>query len=500
MTSATTGGDTSGPGDQRRWSTAPVPCVVSSSQQSSASGKTPSFSSESPCGSVIAFPGCVNNPSKAVELLGGSARIHSAIAEPSVNGTANLYCNLADKNRFVAPIGPATKKPTNSVLLARNKKTNQLRFVAHCRYRFDFDTLADFQYAAPASLKHGAAVVSGESLEAELGKIGCATQSTAPSSASSSSRSASGNKADAATTTFEPLYLPPPVFTKTTTPLDYNFEENPHTTTAPGTHPDGTVTRSWIPLQLLKCDAAWDRIPQKAPEGATVENYLQRVEVTGAVKERELLERLQVLFEKRPIWIRSALLAEVEDEELHVTWWLQRALQAVSYIWENGPFRGSHCRLGFDPRKAPENGRYQVIDFRDELLKGPQARSGGGGVTSSTAAGDSPTGTGSSLGVGNKATTTTAASATIQMMQNHVHFRVPPQNRSQLYQLCDLEDETIQNIVGERLKEREGSTLDVNDHFGWVGESVLKKIRDRMQVKSALMRESGSKKRLLYLT
>ncbi|CAD7963890.1 unnamed protein product [Amoebophrya sp. A25] len=441
------------------------------------------FSQDS-CVSVVAFPGCVKNPTKAVALLNGINSIHQAVVSSSVNGDANLYCRLGDRNIFYPPLGPANKKGVNHVLVARNKRTGALRFVGHCRYRFDFAMCADFQFAAPRSLHYGASVISAASIAQELGELeggSGASSAAAPDSSKtkerstttsdkkqvSSSSSKHGNSVSLKETLIESLYLPPPVFTKATMPMDYNFEENP---LAKETERDETVKRSWIPLQMMKCDCR--EVPHRAPDGADTTSYFHRVAITGATRERELLETCMRLFQERPIWTRAALLDRIEDASLHVTWWLQRALQAVSYIWENGPFRGSHCRLGYDPRLKAEDGKYQVIDFRDEILKGPE------------------------VNISKK-----AVSPTSTVAKPDVRFRVPPTNRSQLYQLCDIEDDVIQSIIATRLKERaeETTPLDRSDHFGWLNEKTLKKIRDRMQVKSALMRDSSTSTKLLYL-
>ncbi|CAD7933680.1 unnamed protein product [Amoebophrya sp. A120] len=581
--------------------------------------------------SVLAFPGFVQNHNKALELLGGIGPVHTAIVSPSLNESANLYCRLGDQNRYMQPIGPAKKKSVNHILTARNKKTGTLRFLGHCLYQFDFDTLADFHYCPPKGLDYGkivldlarsnnssptsSSMLAGHHQAAHHGGGGTTNidailnmgiTSTAPTSTSGGERllmgASSGGQGEAKMTTKKSsatistkrasskqnykeiqqlldhtdnalYYLPPPCFTKTSYPLDYNFEENPHAQETD----DIQVKRSWIPLQRLKCDTV--EIPQTAPEGADVEAYFHRVEMTNAVKEKELLEQLMLLFEERPIWIRAALLSRIEDKSLHVTWWLQRALQAISYIWENGPYRGSHCKLGYDPRLSYKDAIYQVIDFRDELLKGPQifsvqkqaAAANEGGATQAQPQNSSGMANSGQHHAGNSNQASGSfpyyAPASNRPSLLDVHFRVPPTNRSQLYQICDLEDEPIQKIVEKRIRWLEkhvvvkstievgsaagGETeevdtevrknnageemktepanklredhhaaapgdedkgvagegevvaaafqLDRADHYGWLGEACLRKIRDRMQVKSALLRESGTTKKMLQL-
>ncbi|KAL3242078.1 hypothetical protein MRX96_047816 [Rhipicephalus microplus] len=71
-------------------------------------------------------------------------------------------------------------------------------------------------------------------------------------------------------------------------------------------------------------------------------------------------QRVQALFQQRPLWTRSAL--QVELNVLPVRFKL--ILPVVAYYVVNGPFRTAWVRLGFDPRKDPSTKIYQILDFR----------------------------------------------------------------------------------------------------------------------------------------
>jgi len=65
------------------------------------------------------------------------------------------------------------------------------------------------------------------------------------------------------------------------------------------------------------------------------------------------------------------------------------------------------------------------------------------------------------------------------------HFRVPPLNRSQLYQYIDIEDDVVQQILHT-------ATLlsTCSEKTGWLEQASIDAIRERMAVKAELMRRT----------
>ncbi|EER14669.1 Transcription factor tau 95 kDa subunit, putative [Perkinsus marinus ATCC 50983] len=177
----------------------------------------------------------------------------------------------------------------------------------------------------------------------------------------------------------------------------------------------------------------------------------------------ELLNDVQKKFEERPIWLRASL-----DEQLGLLGWtpqrlsgypwkLSFALRAVSYLYLNGPWRNCYVRFGYDPKLNPEAVKFQVIDFRDPHFRSPAA------------AREHPS------------ATTTATTITSESKPD-VHFRRPPGNRSQIYQLCDIEDSAIQGVVENEVKiNRLGKTLDPTS--GWMAKSTMSSIRTQLKVR-----------------
>ncbi|EER17193.1 hypothetical protein Pmar_PMAR010838, partial [Perkinsus marinus ATCC 50983] len=95
----------------------------------------------------------------------------------------------------------------------------------------------------------------------------------------------------------------------------------------------------------------------------------------------------------------------------------------VSYLYLNGPWRNCYVRFGYDPKLNPEA----------------------------------------------------------------VKFQRPPGNRSQIYQLCDIEDSAIQGVVENEVEiNRLGKTLDPTS--GWMAKSTMSSIRTQLKVRSEAMR------------
>jgi len=159
--------------------------------------------------------------------------------------------------------------------------------------------------------------------------------------------------------------------------------------------------------------------------------------------EEALVGRLRELFERRPVWQRSALDENLEPGEKVAPWKVSAAIRQVAFFFLDGPWRNAYVRFGFDPRKEPEARIFQMLDFRDPFFRTGAAAGG----------------------------------------EVDCHFRVPPVNRSQQYQLCDIDDSAIQSL----LKGSKAQPV-CTDSAGWLTVDQLDSIRNQLKVKSEAMR------------
>ena len=70
--------------------------------------------------------------------------------------------------------------------------------------------------------------------------------------------------------------------------------------------------------------------------------------------------------------------------------------------------------------------------------------------------------------------------------QQDVHFRRAPMQRSQLYQLCDIEDPGIEALLSAPCKMSQA-----DPQTGWLTETELESIRNQLKIKSEALRRMG---------
>ncbi|XP_954315.1 uncharacterized protein TA20780 [Theileria annulata] len=150
-----------------------------------------------------------------------------------------------------------------------------------------------------------------------------------------------------------------------------------------------------------------------------------------------LMSYLENLFNKRKLWLRSAL-----DEFLptgYSNWKKRTSFSRICYIFSDGPWRGCMCKLGYDPRKDRNSRFYQTIDFRDPHYRTISWKTGRRSLSNSENLGQE-------LNI-DKEKTYGELSNEVITPNPEVHFLIPSNRPSQLYQLCDICDAGIQNIV-----------------------------------------------------
>jgi len=80
---------------------------------------------------------------------------------------------------------------------------------------------------------------------------------------------------------------------------------------------------------------------------------------------QNILDRLYGLFENRPIWTRMSLLNQFSAIESREIMNSKLLLPLVCYVFQDGPWRDTLVKFGYDPRKSPEARFYQRLYFRN---------------------------------------------------------------------------------------------------------------------------------------
>jgi hypothetical protein len=230
---------------------------------------------------------------------------------------------------------------------------------------------------------------------------------------------------------------------KQSTPVPYNFEGNPNAAVLD--------SKQAIKQEVDNSGSvAFLRFRDQVGPPSEPTKLIQANKETSIIDE-ELLEKVKSLFDDRPVWQRANLEAALGVGPLPA-WRLAGVLRLVSYLFLDGPWRKSYVRFGYDPRTDPQSKRLQMIDFRDPFFKSDE------GKNSSNDSGENP----------------------------DVYFRKAPINRSQLYQLCDIDDPGIQAVLSgqTRMEAADAQT-------GWMSGSEMESIRNQMKIKSESLRRMG---------
>jgi hypothetical protein len=234
-----------------------------------------------------------------------------------------------------------------------------------------------------------------------------------------------------------------PSISKQTTPVLFNYESNPSMSILEAREAAAVKDEENGEVAFLRFK------DKRAAPSQPTSLSLQKAEDDPS-NVGDLVCRISELFMKRPVWQRASLEEALGEENPVSPWKLASALRQVSYLFLDGPWRKCYVRFGYDPRIDASSRTLQMIDFRDPYLRNEDNRQAN--------AGDKP----------------------------DIHFRKAPVNRSQLYQMCDIEDPGIQALLSGPCR-----MMTADPHTGWLTEYEMESIRNQMKIKSESMRRSS---------
>ncbi|XP_053138546.1 general transcription factor 3C polypeptide 5 isoform X2 [Hemicordylus capensis] len=295
----------------------------------------------------VEYPGVVRNVDKMLLTLGGEEGVSRIYVDPS----RRLELYFRPKDPYCHPVC-ANRFPTSSMLLKVKKKTRrkwteagdleeEVKFEAEIlgivNTVYTFQGMSDFQYLAMHSGPGGkqmsmydkVLMLKPEKEEFFMNEL--------------------------------PLYIPPPIFSRLDTPVDYYYR--PETQHREGYHNPILSSENLIGLSRARrphnavfVNFEDEEIPTKPLDAA--EQTWKRV--CSNVVDHKAEEELRKLFELRPVWSRNAVKANIS---IHPDK-LKFLLPYLAYYMLTGPWRSLWVRFGYDPRKHPDAKIYQVLDFR----------------------------------------------------------------------------------------------------------------------------------------
>ncbi|XP_063172546.1 general transcription factor 3C polypeptide 5 [Candoia aspera] len=296
----------------------------------------------------VEYPGVVQDVSKTLLTLGGEEGVSRTYADPSKRlelyfRPKDAYCHPVCANRF----------PTSSMLLKIKRKTRkkqtevggleeeeikfEVEVLGVIATVYKFQGMSDFQYLVMHSEPGGkqtsmydkVLMLRPEKKDFFMNEL--------------------------------PLYIPPPIFSRLDTPVDYYYR--PDVQHREGHHNPPLSSNSLIglsrarrPHNAIFVNFEDEDVPSK-PLEAAAQAWRK---VCSNVVDHQAEEELKKLFELRPVWSRNAVRANlsIHPEKLKLL------LPHLAYYMLTGPWRSLWVRYGYDPRKHPEAKVYQVLDFR----------------------------------------------------------------------------------------------------------------------------------------
>ncbi|KAG5643766.1 hypothetical protein DXG03_009645 [Asterophora parasitica] len=157
--------------------------------------------------------------------------------------------------------------------------------------------------------------------------------------------------------------FPPPLFSRQTIPQAYNFKSN--TASMMSTSVDEETGeekkrlinrmrwKGYGPASIMFTDpVAPDKPPQVVEEGRDL-------------IDKKLLMKLEALFADRPVWTRMSLFNQLAPNETREILNSKALLPLVCYVFQDGPWRDTLVRFGYDPRKDLSARFYQRLYFRN---------------------------------------------------------------------------------------------------------------------------------------
>ncbi|KAI9001131.1 RNA polymerase III transcription factor IIIC subunit-domain-containing protein [Trametes punicea] len=432
----------------------------------------------------IEYPGYVRptSVSLAIERLGGQHAIENAFRRASGRDKVEslLELRLRPGNPYAHPI-PGEIVPTNNILLKvvkrrRKKKDGDaaggdgavgeytIEAVGSIPKTARFRSMADIQYQPDMSdpvarLRKAMDTMDVDGIlryhippEKEDYSI---TEADALAMDIDPQLLGEGDAAGSSTTTKTRSNLrlfTPPLFSRQVVPQNYNYKANPASIETivvdeeTGEEKKRLINRMrWKGYGPIAISYADKGVPEK-PSAAVEEQRGQA--------DKKILKRLEELFEERPIWTRAAIFNQFSPMEVRDIINSKYLLPLVSYVFEDGPWRDTYVRMGYDPRQDPEARFFQRLYFRN--INHPISRPS---VVSRRQE--------------QRNESAQARFSGIDDRRSHIFDGTTVTSETAAFQLCDITDPMLKEMIEDEDAVRETC----NERDGWYTTHALERIK-----------------------
>ncbi|THV03289.1 hypothetical protein K435DRAFT_715662, partial [Dendrothele bispora CBS 962.96] len=250
--------------------------------------------------------------------------------------------------------------------------------------------------------------------------------------------------------------FPPPLFSRQTIAQGYNFKANPASIVSTIVDSEtGEERKRFInrmrwkgygPATIAFADTT---VPDTPPPN--LEGIREQVD-------DNIVKKLEELFTERPVWTRMSLFNQVSAavaREIHNS---KVILPLVCYNFQDGPWRDTLVRFGYDPRKDPEARFYQRLYFRNAShpMNRPSV------VTRRQ----------------ERAAANTASNSLLDVDQDerrtsHIFDGQTLTKETAAFQLCDIVDPMLKDMIENHSEVREAC----HERDGWYSTHSLERIK-----------------------
>ena len=395
---------------------------------------------------LVEYPGYVKNVDKMLATLGGEKVLSEVFYKKKCR--LQMTYRPEDLNaHFIC----ADLVPCSGVLIKVRRRLKKdgsgmeynQEICGIVKQSYKFQTLMDYQYLTPKPMWDYFKTIHGSELKLEE----------------------------------FPPHFPPPIFGRIDSCGSYNYRPDPILSKTDNVkelvnenteaeHATGLARkRRQTESQAALFDA----------ENIVNEPSAKAVENLNAIKngpDAEAIKMIEELFAQRPLWSKAALKCHVQTGNERV----KKILPYFGYYWLNGPWRTLWCRMGYDPRKDPTSKIYQLLEVRirnskdsnfnfaqmvpkrsnmNYIPRNLQAR-----VSSHNSSVIDPV--------------KSDCDNTFQDLFPYIFTTTKPiYTRYMMYQLCDLHEPRVQEIIHSN----DGKESICTDKDGWFEPGVLNKIR-----------------------
>ncbi|THH00418.1 hypothetical protein EW026_g2132 [Hermanssonia centrifuga] len=182
----------------------------------------------------------------------------------------------------------------------------------------------------------------------------------------------------------------------------------------------------------------------------------QVIEEQRSQADQKVLKRLEELFQERPIWTRTAIFNQLDSHEVREIVNSKFLLPLISYVFQDGPWRDTQIRLGYDPREDLQARFYQRVYFRN--LNHPISR---------------PSVVSRRQEIRTDLANARADSIGEDKSRSHIFDGVTVTKETAAFQLCDLEDPMLKEMVEDEEDLREIC----NERDGWYTTHSFERIK-----------------------